>query len=503
MRYAPLLRIFSEMIASDVDIAHFWSTQTKGPAGLSNREGEGHELSPTGIFFDLLSKSTNGTQLVEDERSPFLINGEGENIGYTYFFEGAERSVYYFVSGSDEDIQLNIDLSSALRSDSFVYLTKLTETEIGSGERYWANVSKEVYNASGLAPSSQSSWNLMETLAPYELLEVHISYGVGAEIRTDTTGAIADLISGGQFSDSIFGYSGNDSLNGGAGDDEISGGAGNDSLAGESGNDTVHGGFGDDYIVGEQGMDVLFGDDGNDNIFGGNWHDTLTGGLGNDSLDGGSGNDLLLPGLGRGVASGGTGQDTLSFEDLNGAIYFDGVGRIILHNADEVIFTEIEVLRGSEHGDRIDLFEDAFDVFGLAGDDEFFATGVRGNVIDSGTGNDNIEVRDSADVSIYAGSGDDIIFSVNTDSSIYTGAGFDIVVLEEDGVDKIYLESEASYNVVMGFNPNVDEIYFGGDGRDLIYSQELDGGTRVVMFDGPEVFLVNIFSFDIDSVNMF
>ncbi len=68
-----------------------------------------------------------------------------------------------------------------------------------------------------------------------------------------------------------------------------------DTLAGASGDDTLYGGWGNDSLLGDAGQDVLIGDDG---------RDTLDGGAGNDLMDGGYDADTYLFGTG-------SGQDTI------------------------------------------------------------------------------------------------------------------------------------------------------------------------------------------------
>jgi Ca2+-binding RTX toxin-like protein len=117
-------------------------------------------------------------------------------------------------------------------------------------------------------------------------------------VRQGTSGA--NVITGGDGSDLIFGLAGADTLSGGGGhdvicgaggNDLINGDAGNDSLFGVGGKDTVNGGDGDDSISGGAGADLLRGDAGDDSIFGGTENDTLTGGAAADYLDGGAGTD--------------------------------------------------------------------------------------------------------------------------------------------------------------------------------------------------------------------
>lgn len=89
------------------------------------------------------------------------------------------------------------------------------------------------------------------------------------------------------------------------GDDTLNGAGGTDFLFGGEGNDTINGGADRDELYGEGGADTLNGGDGNDLIIGGNGNDTLKGQAGDDALQGGKGRDSL---------SGGLGSDSFGFD---------------------------------------------------------------------------------------------------------------------------------------------------------------------------------------------
>ena len=78
----------------------------------------------------------------------------------------------------------------------------------------------------------------------------------------------ADVLSGGQGDDTLYGGVGDDVLDGGKGDDALYGGVGNDILEGGKGDDILEGGAGDDVLVGGKGEDsfVFRAGDGNDII---------------------------------------------------------------------------------------------------------------------------------------------------------------------------------------------------------------------------------------------
>jgi Ca2+-binding RTX toxin-like protein len=89
------------------------------------------------------------------------------------------------------------------------------------------------------------------------------------------TSALAAVINGNDFDNSLYGT---------MADDTIRGKGGSDNLFGIPGNDDIGGGSGNDFVQGDSGNDNLKGDDGNDYVQGGSGIDTVDGGSGNDTL---------------------------------------------------------------------------------------------------------------------------------------------------------------------------------------------------------------------------
>lgn len=118
---------------------------------------------------------------------------------------------------------------------------------------------------------------------------------------------LANILTGTNGADQIFGFGGNDTLRGLAGNDFISAG---------NGDDTVFAGAGDDVVLGGNGADQLFGENGDDVILAGNGNDHVVGGRGDDVIDGGDGNDVLIGGRGADLVTGGDGADVFTFNLL-------------------------------------------------------------------------------------------------------------------------------------------------------------------------------------------
>jgi Ca2+-binding RTX toxin-like protein len=175
-----------------------------------------------------------------------------------------------------------------------------------------------------------------------------------------------DIVTGGNFSDTMFGAGGNDVLRARGGDDTVgdssgfvdaNGGDGNDSfLYGPENLKTVinaatgaiklagidngtfenfenlnvsTGSFNDKIIGFVAGINTVSAGSGNDQVTGGSLADTINGGAGNDSVTGGDGNDLLDEGGGIDDVSGGGGDDVVDVDlsaDVSGASYTGGQG---------------------------------------------------------------------------------------------------------------------------------------------------------------------------------
>ncbi|HEY5723099.1 MAG TPA: type I secretion C-terminal target domain-containing protein [Allosphingosinicella sp.] len=188
-------------------------------------------------------------------------------------------------------------------------------------------------------------------------------------------------IQGSAASETLVGTSGNDAIDGGAGDDLLRAGAGNDGLDGGEDSDSLFGGMGDDALAGGDGDDILCGEGGD------------------DALDGGAGNDQLFGGAGDDLVHGGEGNDYIH-SDENGS----------------------DALFGDDGDDQIYLIRVALP-----------SLGPTSSSISGGAGNDYlfVQTRESHNVSIDAGEGDDRLFfaELYTSANVTLGAGRDIVDL--------------------------------------------------------------------------
>jgi Ca2+-binding RTX toxin-like protein len=138
------------------------------------------------------------------------------------------------------------------------------------------------YDAGGIARVEVSALGGNDT--------VKIHQGVPAALIDGGLGS--DLLSGGDFDDTIADGNGNNTLLGNGGDDFLTGGKGRDSISGGDGSDVLIGAAGDDTLDGGAQSDDLYGGDGNDLLIGGGSSDRLFGQTGDDVLKGGKGADI-------------------------------------------------------------------------------------------------------------------------------------------------------------------------------------------------------------------
>ncbi len=117
--------------------------------------------------------------------------------------------------------------------------------------------------------------------ATWNLFQVHPK-GNLSRLTNDTSGVVADLVTGEAGLDTLVGI---ENLSGGVGDDQFFGDAGDNFLGGNAGDDLLDGRGGHDVILGSQGDDTLLGGDGNDFLSGGAGNNTIDGGEGIDTID--------------------------------------------------------------------------------------------------------------------------------------------------------------------------------------------------------------------------
>jgi Ca2+-binding RTX toxin-like protein len=193
-----------------------------------------------------------------------------------------------------------------------------------------------------------------------DLVNVLISYGLGANLENLTLSGYAaingtgntldnilrgnnsaNLLDGGSGNDTLMGNSGNDILIGGSGNDKLNGGTGADTLTGGTGNDhyyvdspldavTEKPGEGIDavsstisYALGANIERLVLSGSANVNGFGNSLDNQITGNSGDNLIDGGAGRDLI---------HGGDGNDFItSYAGSDNDILYGDAGADVFH----------------------------------------------------------------------------------------------------------------------------------------------------------------------------
>ncbi len=283
------------------------------------------------------------------------------------------------------------------------------------------------------------------------------------EAAGDTYLDIEGII-GSNFGDTLTGDGAANRLAGGSGNDVVLGGGGNDSLWGDAGNDTLEGGLGADALTGGAGTDIasyanaatavrldlatpalntaeglgdtwaeiegligsafddtLAGDGAANWIDGGGGNDLIEARAGGDTLYGGNGDDTFAGGAGADIHYGGAGIDTVTYAAATRGQIVDMAGTTGTYDwgAGDV-FSAVEVIIGSNHGDYIVGDGGANTLYGGAGEDCLFG-GTNADALYGGLGADLLEGGNGADW-LDGGQGSDLVAGGSgNDSFVHDG----------------------------------------------------------------------------------
>ncbi len=293
-------------------------------------------------------------------------------------------------------------------------------------------------------------------------------------------------------SDYLYDSSDNDRIEGGDGNDFIYQGQGDDWVLGGNGRDGIGSKIGEvsgnDIIEGGLGADVLYGADGNDQIFGENkgemsdliaageiaigineQGDLIGGGDGNDFVYGTERNDALFGGTGQDLIVGGGGNDFISSAgDFDGTFlhWEQDNGTYVYESGPIFDWTYITAINGT-------TYEPVFTNL------TYFNTGEN----------------DSSDDVVYAGNGNDFVFTAGGNDEVNAGDGDDVVfgwggndsISGDDGNDVLVGDNDVS---ALSIDNHGNDYIDGGNGNDVIFgnggNDDLFGGTGDDQMQGNE-----------------
>lgn len=434
--------------------------------------GTGSDVLVGGIGHDMLFGSIGDDHLFGDEGNDELHGGTGINV----LVGGTGRDTYYLDKGTD----------------------KIVETTAASGGTDLIVTARGSYNLE----KAKGVENLTFTGNAFHFADGSsignvIIGGDGIDVLHGWGGD--DRLIGGSGRDSLHGGQGRDVMIGDAGDDDFFVDNGN-SLGG----DVVYGGSNYDTVRADTSVNVtglrlnLFSA-GVTNLSQAPIANTskaagveeVIGGKGNDVIDGSrlkvtdtmvvnglGGEDTYFGGLGADIFDGGTDTDTFVLTGKHSDYKFGGIGDV---------FTLTSVVSGIvDWVKETELFKFADGIFHLSnlfisgseGGDRLTGDGF-GNTLDGGSGDDTLDGGRGRDT-LLGGEGDDILITDNFDVDIIDGG---------TGYDQVYasVDTAASgFTFTLTSAMNVEGIS-GGGGNDVLDASAMTTGVDVLGHEGDDV----------------
>ncbi|MEP3891983.1 MAG: calcium-binding protein [Hellea sp.] len=230
--------------------------------------------------------------------------------------------------------------------------------------------------------------------------------------------------------------------------------------------------------------DDIKGTDGVNEISGRAGNDTIDGRGGDDILDGGDGDDTFIGGAGADSHDGGAGSDTITYINSASRVIVDLALGGTEGDADGDVYSNIEVLEGSNFNDILTgtagddaisalLGNDRID--GGAGDD-FLYGGAGADTFLGGAGADFMRGDSGFDSVDYRGATSRVAFNVDTGGTVGDAAGDTYITIER------YYASNFS-DTITGSDAN--EFFYGEGGNDTINAG--GGIDRIYGGDGNDI----------------
>ena len=470
--------------------------------------GAGGNDSIIGSKYADTIKGGNGNDIIEGGKGDDLLYGEtGENVfvfnsgdGKDVIYSGKGEDTLKFIGSDNKQallafevadnakdliIYYGMDRNSTITVKDYYKKQQLNPActvkyiQIGEGEKIDIETAKQQSETEFkdiVATGSGTNFDIKSTtqyiigsdnddnpdISPTNKSPLYISLGEGNDTINNSGKNSLFEITGGNGNKTITTGSGSDRIAVGNGTHNINAGSGTNTItAGNStGNSTITTTSGNDTItVGDGGYNINAGD-GNDAITTGNGDDTITTNYGEDVINAGAGHNVITTGSGKKIVE--VGDSTDSATNIGSEITLgggNGFSEITTGSGnDTIIFNSGEnATIDTGAGDDTITYKYGGNATIKAGEGDnkiYFGDNDTNTFvfnITSGSGNDEIELRNAYGVSsIDAGAGDNTI-TINNN-----GTGLELTLTTYEGDDTITS------------NVNGLEKIYAGDGRNII-----------------------------------
>ena len=475
---APMLEMFSAMVANGVDSTHLWSALYHDTAMGANNDikggDDGHEhLQIAGQFMKALQDLTVGKSYIE--------LGVDQSAYDAHFFADEDEGVLFVPSLQVAAQTVSIDLYSlGVNVDEVVVMVGKFDTSNAGTAEYDGKFKEGSVIYDNVPEYLEADGDMVWEPVTVPVVNGEIQIDLGSYEVAYVTLPIPDRQVGGDEKDSfvgtdaadhLVGNDGNDWLKGEGGDDVLDGGIGNDSLYGGHGNDALIGGAGDDYLVGGSGSgaDTLIGGTGADRLKGGGGKDTLDGGEGDDELYGQNGDDYLSGGAGADHHDGGAGTDYADYRNtIGGGVGVNLTAGSAWGKATGDTFASIENLCGSNYNDKF---------VGTSGRNTLIGGGGH-DILEGNGGNDKLYGGWGHDT-LKGGSGNDYLNGGHYNDTYTGGGGADTFVFHQ------YADTITDFTRSQGDKIQIHDGLWGGGAKteaELLSYASVVGGDLVFDF---------------------
>ena len=217
--------------------------------------GQGDDVIYGGAGFDSLYGEDGNDTLIGGTGSDYLEGGAGDDT-YIYNLGDGFDTIYDYNGGNTDNDTIKFgegisfeDLSFERDGNSLIIYVNNDKTQGIKIQDYYSSYSQ-------VEKLKFADESVVETSTV--AVTIDRSDALAAQNITGTDNN--DILTGGNFGDTLTGNDGDDVIDGGAGNDTLKGNSGNDTLIGGKGNDRLEGSYGDDTYIWNlgDGFDTIY-----------------------------------------------------------------------------------------------------------------------------------------------------------------------------------------------------------------------------------------------------